>query len=162
MEKREEFDEEYFEWEEREEGIPLGKHMICGSVAGIAEHVIFLPLDTIKTHRQSLMEKMSMWQTAKYIKNTGGFTKFYRGSSIMAVGCIPAHSIYFSIYEYARIYLGLNESSNLNFFAHALTGMVSTAFHDFILNPCDGISHISYLIFSDKTKSSVTPIPFIS
>lgn len=140
MTTKQEFDDEYFEWEDRTEDIPLLKHMICGSIAGIAEHVVFLPIDTIKTHRQSLLKKMSIVETAKYIKNTGGLSKFYRGSSIMAIGCIPAHSIYFSIYEYSQAIMGLNDSENINFLAHAFTGVVSTAFHDFILNPCEGKS----------------------
>lgn len=84
------------------------------------------------------MIKMSIWDTAKYIQSTGGLFKFYRGSSVMAVGCIPAHSIFFSIYELSRKFMGLNMSQNINFWANALTGVMSSAFHDFILNPCDG------------------------
>jgi solute carrier family 25 iron transporter 28/37 len=138
MENPTEYNDEYFEWEERPDNLPLAKHMICGSLAGIAEHVVFLPLDTLKTHRQSLMEKLSMWETAKYIKRSGGYTKFYRGSSIMAFGCIPAHSLYFGIYEYSQRLLNLHNNSSFNFFGHALTGILSTAFHDLILNPCEG------------------------
>lgn len=151
MTERGEFDDEYFEWEEREEDIPLLKHMICGSIAGIAEHVVFLPIDTIKTHRQSLLEKLSFIDTIRYIKKTGGYAKFYRGTSIMAIGCIPAHSIYFSIYEYSRIFMGLNDSNKLNFMLHAVTGILSTAFHDFILNPCDG--KFFFLLCSFETES---------
>lgn len=45
------FDDEFFEWEERDDSLSLIQHMICGSIAGIAEHITFLPIDTIKTHR---------------------------------------------------------------------------------------------------------------
>lgn len=41
---------EEFEWEERAEGVPLLKHCIAGSCAGIMEHVGMFPFDTIKTH----------------------------------------------------------------------------------------------------------------
>lgn len=99
---------------------------------------------------------MSLFDTAKYIQSTGGMFKFYRGSSIMAMGCIPAHSIFFSIYEISREMFGLNDSENINFMANALTGVLSTAFHDFILNPCDGECSASkkqiLTIFSDKVE----------
>ena len=39
----------------------------------------------------------------------GGMKNFYSGSSVLAVGCIPAHAIYFSIYEKAKEMLHCNE-----------------------------------------------------
>jgi len=34
---------------------------------------------------------------------------FYSGSSVLAMGCIPAHAIYFSIYEKAKEMLHCEE-----------------------------------------------------
>jgi hypothetical protein len=42
-----------FEWEERTEKVDFHKHFIAGSLAGLSEHLIFLPIDNIKTHLQS-------------------------------------------------------------------------------------------------------------
>lgn len=90
---------EYFEWEERDESIPISKHMLCGCIAGVIEHCALLPIDIIKTHQQSSLFKSDFLNTGKYIYETGGMNKFWRGTSIMMTGCIPAHAIFFSIYE---------------------------------------------------------------
>ena len=42
-----------FDWEERDEKVPLIRHMLAGSFAGAAEHVLCYPIDTIKTHMQA-------------------------------------------------------------------------------------------------------------
>lgn len=42
-----------FEWEERNERVDFIKHFIAGSLAGLSEHLIFLPIDNIKTHLQT-------------------------------------------------------------------------------------------------------------
>ena len=39
-----------FELEERQDFIPFKIHMIAGSIAGLSEHILFLPIDNIKTH----------------------------------------------------------------------------------------------------------------
>lgn len=38
------------EWEERDNSVPILTHMLAGSLAGIGEHVLLLPIDNIKTH----------------------------------------------------------------------------------------------------------------
>ncbi len=74
---------------------------IAGSCAGITEHISMLPLDNIKTHCQA-GSRFKMTEIIKNIYETGGLKNFYSGSSILAMGCIPAHAIYFSIYEKAK------------------------------------------------------------
>lgn len=41
-----------FEWEERASSTPVWVHMIAGSMAGISEHTMLLPFDSVKTHSQ--------------------------------------------------------------------------------------------------------------
>jgi hypothetical protein len=53
-------DDEWMDWETRDESIPLFKHMIAGSCAGIAEHVGMFPVDTVKTHMQASRGRISM------------------------------------------------------------------------------------------------------
>lgn len=43
-------DDSFLDWETRNAKIPIGKHIIAGSCAGIMEHVGMFPMDTIKTH----------------------------------------------------------------------------------------------------------------
>lgn len=78
---------------------------LAGSLAGLSEHLSMLPLDNIKTHCQA-GSQFRLRQIVKNIYNTGGLLNFYSGSSVLAMGCIPAHAIYFSIYEQAKKHLG--------------------------------------------------------
>lgn len=138
-EEAREFKEDFFEWEERNDSVPFHKHMVAGSLAGIAEHVSLLPVDNIKTHRQCLRVDMSIQQTVSYIKSQpGGYLNFWRGSAIMAGGCIPAHALFFSIYELSKSKLGLDDSEQYHFDLNALVGVLSSAFHDMIMLPCEG------------------------
>jgi solute carrier family 25 iron transporter 28/37 len=45
--------DEFMDWEIRDEGFPLHKHIIAGSMAGIMEHLGMFPVDTVKTHMQA-------------------------------------------------------------------------------------------------------------
>jgi hypothetical protein len=56
-----------------------------------------LPLDNVKTHCQA-GSHLSLFQIIRNIYKSGGLSNFYSGSSVLAMGCIPAHAIYFSIY----------------------------------------------------------------
>lgn len=56
-----------------------------------------LPLDNVKTHCQAGTH-LPFRQLIKRIYEAGGLTNFYSGTSVLAMGCIPAHAIYFSIY----------------------------------------------------------------
>lgn len=102
---------EAFEWEEKDQHTPFWIHMfgtICtylaGSLAGLSEHLSMLPLDNVKTHCQA-GSNQSLVRIIKNIYKMGGLSNFYSGSSVLAMGCIPAHAIYFSIYEASKTYL---------------------------------------------------------
>ena len=74
---------------------------LAGSLAGLSEHLSMLPLDNVKTHCQA-GSHLPFWQIIKNIYSAGGLSNFYSGSSVLAMGCVPAHAIYFSIYEKAK------------------------------------------------------------
>lgn len=134
-----EFNDEFFEWEERDEETPLKIHMVAGSLAGVGEHCALLPLDNVKTHRQSSMINMSISETFAHIRQQqGGYLNFWRGSTIMALGCIPAHALFFSMYEFSKKQLGISHSQNYNFNLNAAVGALSSIFHDLIILPCEG------------------------
>jgi hypothetical protein len=52
---------------------------------------------------------MNFFSVLKHIYKTGGIKNFYSGMSLMASGCMPAHAIYFSVYEYARVKLEITD-----------------------------------------------------
>lgn len=74
---------------------------LAGSFAGLSEHLSMLPLDNVKTHCQA-GSHLPFWQIIRNIYSAGGLSNFYSGSSVLAMGCVPAHAIYFSIYEKAK------------------------------------------------------------
>jgi solute carrier family 25 iron transporter 28/37 len=57
-------------------------------------------------------------------------------------GCGPAHAAFFSVYEYSKQILNVN-NEEINPFLHGLTGATAVLLHDSIMTPFDG----SYPLF---------------
>lgn len=133
-------EEKVLDWEDNVENLPFYKHMLAGSCAGLAEHSIGFPFDTLRTYAQAESTALvSFKDTVKFIRKTGFFS-LYKGVSTVFYGCIPAHAAYFSIYEVSRDLFKIESNSNLYFFSTSLTGIMATACHDCIMTPMDGIS----------------------
>ena len=49
-----------------------------------------------------MKRNMNFFDTCKYIYQVDGLKRFWRGASIIASGCIPAHAAYFSIFEASK------------------------------------------------------------
>ena len=86
------------EWETNELNIPFKIHMICGIIAGCAEHFIMFPFDNIKTNMQVFKTKYNIFQTIKNIVRIS-YLNLFNGLQSILIGVIPAHAAYFSIYE---------------------------------------------------------------
>lgn len=135
-----EFDEDFLEWEERDESVPYLAHCIAGSMAGVTEHLAMLPFDTVKTHMQVSEGKYNAMETARRLYNAEGATKFWRGASFLASGCVPAHALYFSVYELSKLKFlpKLHDQNDKVYpYAYALTGVLATSIHDLVLTPFD-------------------------
>jgi solute carrier family 25 iron transporter 28/37 len=135
-----EFDDEFLEWEERDESVSYLTHCIAGSLAGVTEHVSMFPFDTIKTNMQAYGGRYTALQTAQRLYKAEGLAKFWRGASILASGCVPAHAIYFSVYEASKAKLVPkfhDKNNQVHPYAYALTGALATAVHDLVLTPFD-------------------------
>ena len=91
-----------------------------------------LPLDNIKTHYQA-GSHIGLRQIVRSIYETGGLKNFYSGSSILFAGCIPAHAMFFSIYEQAKSILNCDHDDKTHRFA--IVGVIATLFHDLIITP---------------------------
>lgn len=106
----------------------------AGAIAGLCEHVIMFPFDTVRTRMQEFPERhatmrhtfVSMWRTERH-------THFYRGCVPVATAAMPAHAAYFSLYESAKRWFGREESS----VTHALSACVATTAHDAVSVPFD-------------------------
>lgn len=118
-------------------------------MAGLMEHVAIYPIDTIKTHMQSSKELFGVNQTMKIIYENGGFSRFWRGVSAIALGAIPAHALYFSAYEFSKKKLNIDKIG-IDFLSTAITGTVATLFHDLIITPYDVIKQRMQLTGSKK------------
>merc|ERR1712060_567752 len=99
------------DWETPNESIPIFKHMIAGSCAGIMEHVGMFPVDTVKTHMQASQRMLTMRQTFKILYKEEGLLRFWKGSPVMASGCIPAHASYFLAYEHLKLFFSFRNET---------------------------------------------------
>ena len=71
-----------------------------GSIAGLAEHIVMFPVDTIKTHLQcqrcgSSQPMQTLTCASRIVGNSGVFS-LWRGVSAMFAGCIPGLQKYLS------------------------------------------------------------------
>ncbi|CRG96596.1 mitochondrial carrier protein, putative [Plasmodium gallinaceum] len=84
------------------------------------------------------------------------FSHLYKGVNVVMLGCIPAHALYFSTFEYSKKYFSSisNNSSirilnnkkpesinyklnDLNYFSIIVSGFLATIAHDLIITPID-------------------------
>ena len=130
-----------FEWEERDDNVPFKVHMAAGSIAGISEHVALLPLDSLKTHLQTKHAKLSHAFTDI---RASGLGAFYRGSGVIAFGCVPSHALFFLNYEYLKS--RITSENKIDILGNMAVGGLSIVFHDLIMTPCDMIKQRSQII----------------
>ncbi|GAB9467453.1 hypothetical protein Gpo141_00004797 [Globisporangium polare] len=134
-------DEDWEEWTP-EKGSFL-HHMMAGSAAGVAEHVSIFPIDTIKTHMQCQRcpvngkpLKLSAIQTGRKLIAEEGPLRLFRGVSTMLSASLPAHAVYFSVFEAMKKSLGADSAEHTPV-ASGAAGVVATVCHDTIMTPMD-------------------------
>lgn len=206
-------DEQDLEWEEWDGRSPFLHHCIAGSIAGVAEHTLLYPVDTIKTHMQSYCASCpnnpqqgnhssstlgnssslrgamagnsnhGMWRTMRnlVLHGTGSnghlsvsrpatnlavqpsmlelsamtaaaspsavmktsYLRLWRGVQTMAVGCVPAHALYFSSYEAVKALFLKDkdgrDATHLSPLGSSVAGATATVCHDLIMSPLDTI-----------------------
>jgi solute carrier family 25 iron transporter 28/37 len=87
---------------------PMYIHLSAGALAGLAEHVVMLPIDSVKTRIQSLCPCVEakcptpIHGIASVVRREG-WTRPLRGVGAVAVGTMPAHALYFSVYEKLKV-----------------------------------------------------------
>ncbi|XP_023212001.1 mitoferrin-2A-like [Centruroides sculpturatus] len=92
-------------------------HMLAGSAAGIMEHCVMYPVDSVKTRMQSLRPNPKAdYRTFpeglyKMIRYEGVFRPV-RGMSAVVTGAGPAHALYFACYEKLKRVLSKTEHGN--------------------------------------------------
>lgn len=83
-------------------------HLSAGALAGLAEHVVMLPIDSYKTRVQSLCPCVEakcptpLHGVASVMRQEGWFRPL-RGVGAVAAGTMPAHALYFTVYEKFKV-----------------------------------------------------------
>ncbi|KAF9485535.1 mitochondrial carrier [Pholiota conissans] len=129
------------------EGLPqnagLGVHMLAGALAGISEHAVMFPVDSIKTRMQVFTASPAaiysgVGNAFTRISSTEGIRALWRGVSSVILGAGPAHAVHFGTLEFVREIAGGNEAGN-QWLATALAGGSATIAADAFMNPFDVI-----------------------
>lgn len=111
---------------------------MAGSLAGLAEHGLMFPLDTIKTlsqcgdgcKRQGQQDVFCL-RAAKALVRDAHILRLWRGVGAVTVACVPAHACYFGLFEAVR------STGRNDVFANGLAGCVAAVGHDVIMTPAD-------------------------
>ncbi|GAA6002769.1 hypothetical protein JCM10207_007667 [Rhodosporidiobolus poonsookiae] len=119
----------------------LAINMLAGSLAGISEHAVMYPVDSIKTRMQVIATSpsavyASMSDAFTRISSTEGTKRLWRGVASVILGAGPAHAVYFGTYELAKEMAGGNEGG-YSFLATAGAGATATIASDALMNPFD-------------------------
>ncbi|CAL8124586.1 unnamed protein product [Orchesella dallaii] len=120
----------------------LRTHMIAGAIAGIMEHCVMYPLDSVKTRMQSLIptpgvEYRTIMGTLNHMVQGEGVFRPVRGLSAMMIGTGPAHALYFGSYEYVKQGMVGQVPASYNHFIYGFAGCLATVFHDGVMTPAD-------------------------
>ncbi|XP_073970179.1 mitochondrial iron transporter mitoferrin isoform X1 [Rhodnius prolixus] len=113
-------------------------HMMAGAMAGILEHCVMYPLDSVKTRMQSLTTATpySIRQVMARMVAQEGLLRPIRGMQIVVMGAGPAHALYFSSYEYLKELYTARFNFN-NTLAYGTAGVAATLLHDGVMTPTD-------------------------
>lgn len=137
------------------------QHMGAGALAGMAEHMVMFPVDTIKTRMQSYVAlrdfaSLSMLNTTRTIISTEGIPALWRGVGAVALSAGPAHALYFATYEAVRKTLAPTQRSDGDVHpgATAIAGICATIVGDGIMTPLDVVKQRMQLS-ARSTYSSV-------
>jgi len=138
---------EWEEWNPNENSFLC--HMVAGSFAGVTEHTLMYPVDTLKTHVQcdrcgkiarpgvSLGVDGCVYAMKSLVRSEG-VLRLWRGVSTMFAGCIPAHAAYFTIFEEVKRVTGAGAPGH-HPLAAASAGVLATLAHDAIMGPMDTV-----------------------
>ncbi|XP_026867058.2 mitoferrin-1 [Electrophorus electricus] len=118
-------------------------HMTAGAVAGVLEHTVMYPVDSVKTRMQSLQpdpnaQYRGVYEALRRIVRTEGVLRLLRGLNITVLGAGPAHALYFACYERIKHSLSnVIQNGGNSHLANGLAGSVATVLHDAVMNPAE-------------------------
>jgi solute carrier family 25 iron transporter 28/37 len=126
--------EKKVEEEQDYESIPSQSFLVnagAGTLAGIAEHCVMFPVDSIKTRLQMITE------TGVTPKNVYSLKGLWKGVGSMFWGAGPAHAVYYGSYEFFKHKMNIEEGKS--HVKEAAAGAIATVLSEAVLNPFDVI-----------------------
>lgn len=141
------------DYEALPETATLGAHLMAGAFAGIMEHTLIFPIDSIKTRMQIVAPGMpisrSIVRAILVILAQEGARSLWRGVSLVVLGAGPAHAVYFSVFEATRTMMikklmALPSSSRIvadenHPLIASMAGIAATTASDALMTPFDVI-----------------------
>ncbi|KAJ1981888.1 Fe(2+) transporter [Dimargaris cristalligena] len=132
------------DYETLPENSPLVIHLVAGAMAGIVEHSVMYPFDSIKTRMQVIQPSpqavySGVVQAVSHIGHTEGLKTLWRGVNSVILGAGPSHALYFATYEYIKDLVGGNSDQGSHPLASGLGGACATVVSDALMNPFDVI-----------------------
>ncbi|OZJ03434.1 hypothetical protein BZG36_03185 [Bifiguratus adelaidae] len=114
----------------------------AGALAGIAEHTVMYPVDSIKTRMQVLNPTPQavyngVLNAFSRITVNEGARTLWRGINSVMLGAGPAHALYFAIYEQMKDLFVGGGSGTRQLLGSACAGAFATIAHDGLMNPFD-------------------------
>ncbi|KAK7012283.1 mitochondrial carrier domain-containing protein [Favolaschia claudopus] len=118
-------------------------NMLAGALAGISEHAVMYPVDSIKTRMQVFSASPAgiytgVGQAFTRISSTEGMRALWRGVSSVVLGAGPAHAVHFGVLEAVKELAGGNRGGS-QWVATSLAGASATIAADALMNPFDVI-----------------------
>jgi solute carrier family 25 iron transporter 28/37 len=115
--------------------------MIAGASAGVMEHLVMFPVDTIKTRLQDYSRATGpsyngVADAIMTISKHEGIPRLYRGIQAIIFAAIPSHAVYFATYEYSKRLFGLNRGEHAPV-KTAAAGSLAVLAHDAVVAPLD-------------------------
>lgn len=133
------------EFEELPEGTPFIASLGAGALAGIAEHTLTFPIDSVKTRLQvftvdPLLRYTGPTDAFRRIVSQEGAWRLWRGVLSIIAGAGPAHAVYFAMYEESKKMLGIGgegSAAEAAAWRSSIAGAIATTSADAFMNPFD-------------------------
>lgn len=126
-------------WEELSQ--MTGRELTAGAIAGLAEHSLMFPFDTIKTRLQQAPDK-AFTAILRQVLREEPLSHLWRGITPALTAAVPAHAAYFSAYEAAkRLFTNRGDGSSKilgsQHACHAFSAAIAVSVHDATTLPFD-------------------------
>ncbi|KAI8374788.1 mitoferrin-1 [Blakeslea trispora] len=129
-------EEEDYDYESLGGNTTMLQNAFAGALAGIAEHCVMYPVDSIKT-RMQVISTTSSTVTQMLKESPVTLRSLWKGVNSVVLGAGPAHALHFATYEFCKDKFGANSTKGHHPLANAAAGACATLAHDSLMNPFD-------------------------